>query len=227
MLPTRKDRCGGFYSEDSDDNSTVLYRPRNAIVTNVIVNAINGGSFGHSGETRVMRRLLGACTGSQLVYREYCIQVLVNSDVIHRFEFDDGLALFDSASEALPYEDRTLLHHKGLWIKNKGNDPVNADKILRQALEAKKYPYVAQDEADGYIYTSLAATTLDAIDRKLLTLEEGKSIMLAYLAKAKAREWFNYKAVHVQANLTTRLAGGLPAEQRARAIAPYWVIWYE
>jgi hypothetical protein len=206
---------GFLYSDKSDDETTIVYRPRNSVVTSVLIGAINAGSFSHSGEYRVMKRLLSGCTGTQLVYRDYCVRVLVRSKKIEQFSYEDGLSLFETALGALPFAERTLLHHKGLWIKNAGGDPIGAERVLRQALDARRYPYVTQDEVDEHIYTSLAATTLDAITQGKLSLEDGKHVVLDYLTKAKVGQWFNYKAVHVQAGLTVRLAAGLPEEFRA------------
>lgn len=212
---TRGPVWGFLYSDAEDDTAATSYRPRNAIVTDIIINAVNGGTIGHSGEARVLAKLLGSCTGSQLVYRDYCVEVLSGKAGLSKFDFDEGLKLFDAAIDALPYEDRTILHQKGLWLKNRGRDPVNADRVLRDALAAKKYPYAANSEPDEHIYTSLAATALDAIDERVLTLQEGTGVVREHLAKARARQWSNYKAVHVQANLASRLAGSIPVEHKA------------
>ena len=49
---------GLFYSEESMDGQTVFYRTRNSIITRMIVEALNGGMSGHTGELRVMTKLL-------------------------------------------------------------------------------------------------------------------------------------------------------------------------
>ena len=197
---------GLLYSEDSDEGDTVCYRTRNSVVTRVIIEAINGGSLGHSGELRVMSELLRACTGSQAAYREFCVRVLVPHDGIERLEFADGLRLYEDALAALPYPDKTLMHHKGLWIKNKGKDPVQASGVLSEALITPVYPYAERGEADEHIHTSLAATGLDAINQGTVAIEEGKAIVLEHLEKARSQDFFNVRRVHVQANLMVRLA---------------------
>ena len=149
---------GLLYAENSEDGETICYRTRNDIVTKILIEAINGGSFGHAGELRVLSKLLGACHGSQPVYREFCVSILVGNESFERLEYQEGLQLFETATKALPYMDRTLTHHKGLWIKNKGQDPITATKVLEEALTTSIYPYTRRVEIDEHIHTSLAAT---------------------------------------------------------------------
>ncbi len=196
---------GLLYAEDSEESQTTCFRTRNDIVTRILIEAINGGVFSHAGELRILSRLLGACTGSQLAYRDFCVRVLVSNDALDKFEYQEGLQLFDLAMTSLPHPDRTLLHHKGLWIKNKGHDPVLASKFLEEALRTSVYPYAKRGELDEHIYTSLAATNLDAIDSGILPFREGKMVVLNHLDRARSPKIFNAKAVHVQANLILRL----------------------
>lgn len=204
---------GLLYAEESAEHDTWLYRTRNSIVTNTIVEAVNGGSLGHSGELRVMSEVLQACKGSQPVYREFCVRVLVPNRKIDRLDYADGLRLYQDALSSLPYPDKTLVHHKGLWIKNKGKNPVEADEVLRAALDTRVYPYADRGEIDQHIHTSRAATGLDAIDQGKLSLEQGKLRVLEHLEKARAEGFLNVHAVHVQANLMLRLADKFQKEQ--------------
>ena len=48
------------------------------------------------------------------------MRVLVPYEKLDRLEYDEGLHLYDEAIGALPHPDKTLVHHKGLWVKNKG-----------------------------------------------------------------------------------------------------------
>ena len=198
---------GLFYDDDEEEKDTICYHVRNAVVTRFVVESVNGGSFGHSGEVKVLNGLLAACTGrSSPVYREFCVRVLVPYKKIEQLEYEDGLRLYDTAITALPHQDRTLEHHKGLWIKNVGNDPVVAKAVLKGAVNAKVYPHTNRPEVEEHIYTSLAATTLDEIDQQKCGLEDGKREVMEYLARARASGFFSAKAVHVQANMILRLA---------------------
>jgi hypothetical protein len=205
---TRPDSAawGLFYAEESDDHQ-VCYRTRNSIVTRMIVEAINGGTLGRTGELRVMNQLLRACTGNSLpVYREFCVRVLVPLDKLDRLEYDEGLQLYDEAIQALPRPDKTLVHHKGLWVKNKGRDATLATIILEQALNTPVFPYAQRSEADGHIHTSIAAAVLDGVNQGKEKVEEGKVKILDHLSKARSKDFFNPRAVHVQANLISHLA---------------------
>jgi hypothetical protein len=197
---------GLFYSEESVDRQ-IYYRTRNSIVTRLIVEAINGGTLGRTGELRVMHQLLRACTSNTLpVYREFCVRVLVSHDKLDRLEYDEGLQLYDEAIKALPHPDKTLVHHKGLWVKNKGHDPALATQILEEALNTPVFPYAQRGEADGHIHTSIAAAILAGLNEGKEDMEEGKAKILDHLAKARSKDFFNPRAVHVQANLIAHLA---------------------
>ncbi len=213
---TRDDSAawGLLYAEEFDDGQTVWYRTRNSVVTRLIVETINGGSLVRSGELRILTELLQACHGrSSPVYREFCVRILLPQEKLEGLEFEEGLRLFDAALNALPFKDKTLLHHKGLWIKNKGRDASAARKILEQALETPVYPYVNRAEANEHIHTSLAATILDQIDQQTTSLAEGKRLILEHLSKARSNAFFDAKPVHVQANMICKLADKLSAPE--------------
>jgi hypothetical protein len=168
-----------LYSDESEQGDTICYRTRNYVVTQLIAEAVNGGAFGHSGELAVLLRLLKACNGrSSPVYRDFCIKILVPHSELDHLEFSEGQQLYQAASSALPYPDKTLAHHTSLWTKNKGQDPLLAEKQLRAALVTPQYPYTSQQESQEHIYTSLAATALDSVDTGKRTLDEGKQIMV-------------------------------------------------
>lgn len=208
---------GLFYSDLSRDGETVSYRTRNSVVTDVIVRTINGGDLSHAGELRVLGQLLSSCTGTQPVYREFCVRVLVPAENLGRFEYLEGLSLYDAASAALPYPDKTLAHHKGLWIKKYGKDPLAAKAVLLGALETPVFPYASHGEADEHIFTSLAATELDAMSQHVVDYEEGKRQVLNYLDRARSKRFFNPNAVHVEARLMLELinASGDTADRYA------------
>jgi hypothetical protein len=206
---------GLLYGEMSPDEQTTCYRPRNAVVTRILVETINGGRLAHSGEVELLKKLLSACTGTSPIYREFCINILVPRAKLNHLDYADGLQLYDAAIAALPFEDRTLKHQRGLWIKDKSNNPLLAKIALEEALKAKVFPYTTRGEAEEHIHTSLAATILDAADRGQLALEAAIPEILLHLDRARSDIFFNPRAVHVEANLMLRLVTKL--EQRDSA----------
>ena len=201
-------KWGLLYEEDSGDADTLVYRTRNSTVTEIVINTVNGGALGYSGELAHMLRLLGACDGSSAIYREFCIRILVPYDrpQLSHLEFQEGLELYCRAIEALPFEDRTLVHHMGLWQKNKGHNPLEARKTLERALNTDLYPYSTRTESKEHIYTSLAATEIDALELKEVSPEEGKQRVFDALERARPEQFQNPYAVHVQAGLLVKLA---------------------
>jgi len=200
---------GLLYREASPEGQTVCYRPRNSIVTHILVDTINGGRLAHSGEVEQLSRLLSACTGTSPVYREFCVSILVPRKNLSHLDYGDGLKLYDAAISALPFDDRTLKHQKGLWIKDKGKNPLLAKETLESALRATIYPYTERAEAEEHIHTSLAATILDAADQNQIDLQQALPELLQHLDRARSDAFFNPRAVHVQANLMLRLVSRL------------------
>jgi hypothetical protein len=197
---------GILYPEVFEEGETICYRTRNAVVTDQLVRILNGGSLSRSGEISVMIKLLNACTGSQAAYREFCVKALVPFESLQNIEFQDGVLLYDAAMAALPYQDRTILHHKGLWLKERGGDPIGADRVFSEALAARPYPYAPRFERDENIYTSMAANTVLALEQGKIEREAGKQQTLTYLNRARSPNSFDPRAVHVQANLIVKLA---------------------
>ncbi len=200
---------GLLYGEYSDDGMTVNYRTRNSIITRMIVEALNGGAIGRTGELRTLVTLLQACTGSTPVYREFCARVLIPHDKIMHLEFEEGLQLYEDAIAALPHPDKSLVHHMGLWIKNRGKNASLATEVLEKALVTPAFPY-QRGEDESNIHTSLAATILDGINQGTQTVDDGKIQIMDHLSKARSRISFNTRAVHVQANLISHLADKVP-----------------
>jgi hypothetical protein len=199
---------GIFYDEVSRDNNTVYYYCRNNVVTTTIVETLNGGTFGHSGELAVIQDMIGSAAGHRTpVYREFIAHILLphNKPELQRFTGEEGLALYENALQALPYEDRVLLHHKGLWIKDKCNAPTKAKEVLKAALAAKDYPYTDQHDPDEFIHTSLAAATVRQIDTNEISQTQGKKEVLDHLMLARSPRYLNARVVHIQANLLLRL----------------------
>ncbi len=109
----------------------------------------------------------------------------------------------------LPKRDKTLLHHKGLWIKNKGNDPVAASLVLEEALATANSPQAARPERNEFIHTSIAATAVQSVVQKRVEFNRGAAAALDHLNKARSTGFFSPHTVHVQANLMAELADEL------------------
>lgn len=206
---------GLLYSEYAREGDTTCYRPRNSIITRLLVETINGGSFGHAGEMIVLSKLLRACNGSQSMYQRFCKQILVSNERLENLEYRDGLRLFDDAIAALPLKDKTLVHHKGLWIKNKGNDPIQAGKVFQEALETPVYPAQGRVERNEHIHTSMAAAIVQAVAQRRIDISMAKGSVLDHLNKARGSGFFSSHVVHVQANLMAELADVLGTEKGA------------
>ena len=210
---------GLLYSDEAHSAETIRYRTRNSVVTEVIVRQLNGGSLAYSGELGVLERLLASCTGTQPAYREFAVLILVPFAKLDKLMYEEGLRLFDTALHSLPYEDKTLAHHRALWIRKKGGDPIKAKAALLDALRAKNFPYASRGEADSHIYTSLAATELDAIDRNLVDIEQGKREVLSYLEHSRSDNLLDPKAAHVEARLILRLVARVADDQAPDTLA--------
>ena len=202
----------GFLYPTVSDDGGACYRTRNDIITQVVLRAVNGGTTNRSGEIAVLLKLLKSCTGGAPAYHEFCLSILVNNEKTSTLDPAQGLELFDSAIKALPFQCKTLLHHKARWVKNKCGDPLEAQRLLDIALSARDFPYARQVELDAHLYVSKAATEIDAMDKELVSMEEGKTAVMRYLAKAKESNFFLARAVHVEANLILRLAPRLEAD---------------
>ena len=198
---------GLLYAEESPRAESMVYRTRNSVVTDIIIEAVNGGAVGHSGELQRLGHLIRACTGTSPAYREFCVRVLVpyGRNELRHLEYAEGCKLYEDAIAAIPMPDRTLVHHQGLWEKNRGHDPTTARKTLRRALDTSEYPYASRGESSEHIHTSLAATELDAIRLKETSPVDGRAAVLHHLDRARSEVVVNPNAVHVQARLTLDL----------------------
>ncbi len=203
---------GLLYPDADPRDEGAAYRTRSDVVTRIIVNTVNGGAGSQGGELRLLAQLLKACGGTNPLYREFCIKILVNNEPFDRLDYDDGLHLFEAALEALPYEDKTLLHHKALWIKKKGRNPLQAVKVFEKALAAPQYPYASQHEPDEHIHNSVAATYIDLIEQNLIEVNAGKTAVLEHLSRARSTQFFNTFTAHVQANMILHLMNLMKAD---------------
>jgi tetratricopeptide (TPR) repeat protein len=210
---TAQGAWGLLYAEENAEAETFVYRTRNDVVSHFLIEALNGGgSLSRSGEVRVLRSMLDACTGSHPSYREFCERILAGNEALKELEYADGLDLFERAIGALPYPDKTLLHHKGIWIRKKGKQPLEALKVFDQALKTEVAPYARRAEPDEHIHTSSAAAIIDAMKYGLMSIEAGKEQALSALARSRSNSFFNASAVHVYATLVLELTDRIGVE---------------
>ncbi|MEM9944103.1 MAG: ATP-binding protein, partial [Planctomycetota bacterium] len=200
--------AGVLYETDDDIEGTVCFRTRNWVVTEAIVEAINGGTWGTAGEYTLLQQIVEACRGGGTsIYHDFLVQLLVPRTKIEHLGPTEGLALYDSALECHAADDKLLEHHRGLWIKDKLDDPVLAEQAFTRALRASNFPYQSgkSGESDRYISTSLASNVLRKMDKGLVDYDTGKRELFEHLERARALEACDPKIAHVQCKLVTRL----------------------
>ena len=215
---------GILYSIDGEPGDGEFYRTRNSVITEELVKTLNAGISIRSGEVAVLTALIEACRGKTApVYREFLVRLLVPGQRLEGLEYSQGLQLYNAAISALSLPDQTILHHKGLWIKNVGRDPITAIQVLELALQTQPYPYTDRREVEEHIHTSLAAAWLDAIRSQKVSRDEGKGQVIDHLALARAVDFFNPHAVHVHAKhsveLLTEMGAATPADTCSVAAA--------
>lgn len=197
---------GILYSVDSEVDDGEYYRTRNSLITDMLVGTINGGTTQRSGEVGVLTTLIQACHDKvSPVYREFCVRLLIPGKRLEGLEYSQGLQLYNSAIASLSHPDQTLVHHKGLWIKNVGRDPLAAIEVFEEALRTPPYPYTDRPEAEEHIHTSIAAAWLTAMKMGLVARDEGKDYVIDNIARARAADFFNPHAVHVNARHSASL----------------------
>lgn len=199
---------GLLYDTYDETSESYMYRTRNQIVTNVLLRLVNGGLSGHSGQYRVLKRLMAACSGAAPAYKSFLYDILVRSrDILEKmFTFEQGLDLYDTALAAIPQGDRALEHHKGLWIKNVGGNFALAYEQLQKALAVPDGVGSTRDEPREYIHTSLAATVLAQVRAGDLSREAGFEQVVEHLRRASSFAYFNPNQSHVMANCLLEMA---------------------
>lgn len=203
---------GLLYEEYDETGTTISYRTRNEVVTKVLLELVNGGAVGHSGEGRIISELVRACSIGTSVYREFVMSVLItHKDKIQNiFTYDKGLQLFDLARSVLPFEDRVLEHHKGLWMQNDRENLHKAYHQLERAMECNEYPGSNRSAPISHIQNSLAATVIMMIEEGKQEISSGVELVQEHLLIASREGMFNLYSLHISANLYFTLATTRP-----------------
>jgi hypothetical protein len=199
---------GLLYDEPYPEAQTFGYRTRNHIVTKILLGILNGGASGHAGEFRCLRQLVAACDASGVQYREFLCDVLVRRKrfLKERLTFEQGLELYDLAITTFPIEDRTLAHHRALWIKDVGNDPLRAYRELECVHRIAMYPQATRQELKEHIHTSMAACALQAVTQNVLDPMAGFDMVHQNIAQASVPYHFDLHSQHVHAKTLINMA---------------------
>ena len=197
---------GLLYEEKSDDETTVWFKTRNDVVTSILIEEINGTSFGHSGELQIMKRMISGCKGySSLLYRDFIAQLITPGKKIEHFSAKDGLDLFDIAVDSLVHPDKMIEHQRAIWKSKKLDDPIGAEKDMRKALEVENFPYTERGESNRYIRTSIAANELRKMNKGLVSREDGQANVIRELSHARSLDSCDSRIAVVQGNLISNL----------------------
>ena len=199
---------GLIYEFESNSNDTIMYQTRNDVVTRVLIDLVNQGSVGRTGQFSVLKELLLSCDGSSSVYRRFVEEILVKSRVkLERvYDFEQGLELFDAALSAMQHEDRLLEHHKGLWMQRVGKDYAGAYSQLLKATRLGIHPDQDRPEYIEHIHTSLANTVVKRIRDGDEQMDTGIDLVQKHIKLAKRPNVFNVHNAHVAANMYLELA---------------------
>jgi hypothetical protein len=223
MTVTGRPLWGLLYDEQDVEDETVVYHTRNEIVTRVLLELVNGGGVGHAGEIRVLKELVHACDIGAPAYRSFVLDVLVRGrgKLSRILSYEQGLELYEIARKVLPYPDRVLEHHKGIWIHDVGRDYKKAYQQLEHALQCPVYPGAERAAPQEHIHTSMAAAVVQLVKQGLHDRETGVDLVTDHLRKATSSAFFNPYTSHVAANLLFELAqqGGQTTTDRAGLIA--------
>lgn len=198
---------GLLYDDKNEDETTIVYRTRNEVVTQVLLDLVNGG-VGHAGEFQILKELISACDGGSAVYRNFVLDVLLRSKqkLARTLTYEQGLELFVLAQATLPYQDRVLEHHKGVWMAQVGRDFKAAYSQFERALETETYPGADRDAPVEHIHTSMAAAVVQLVRAHEQARETGMEVVRTHLRYASTPTFFNPHTSHVAANLLFEMA---------------------
>lgn len=207
MCVSGKPLWGLIYPEENDDTGDVVYVTRNEVVTSVLLRLLNGG-LGHTGEFRRLKDLVSVCTVGTPPYRTFLVDLLVRSrrKLQDRLSLGQGMEVFELARKTFPYPDKTIEHHYGVWMKDKGADSTKAYQQLEKALATADYPHAQASERPEHIHTTLAAVVLSQVREGSRTADSGLEEVREHLRHAQSPGFFNPYTTHVFGTLLLELA---------------------
>lgn len=216
----KKPLWGLLYDEEYQSAETWAYRTRNTVVTDVLLNVLNRGTAGHTGEFRCLKALLSACTSASGPYRTFIKDILVErrADIEQRFTCEQAMELYDAALSAYPRSYGVVAHHKCIAKRHMGGDAVEVYEGLTKLLAA---PPDAADDSDSRsnISTSAAATITQLINEKKLDPVDGAEMAFNHITEALSGQQLSLHPHHVQAKLLVTIAEGLRTVDAAAFMA--------
>lgn len=209
MCSGGKPLWGLLYPVEQTETDQYWYFTRNEVVTQILLRQINGG-IGHAAEVRVLKCLVESCRGTNPVYRDFLIELLVRKkDKLKKIVTSrEGRELYELAIRSFPVSDRTLVHHYAKWVSDEEHNNKEAYEILQQALDTADYPYAAYEERREFIHTSMAAVIVQRVKLGEQDRESGLLAIKRHLKEAATPGFFNLHTVHVQVNALIRLQQG-------------------
>ncbi|MEW8001193.1 MAG: hypothetical protein AB2827_00290 [Candidatus Thiodiazotropha sp.] len=198
---------GLIYDEVSDDGDTIEYWTRNEIVTQILLDLVNGG-VGNAGQVRTIGKLIEVCSDGSPIYRDFVMNILVRSrrSLESNLTFQQGMELYTLAEDVLGTNDKTLEFHKGIWMQHKGQDLAGAYTQLKRTLNLPELSESTQYAPNEHIHTSMAATVLDMIQTGGLDLNKGVAQIRDHLKHATSPTFFNPHSSHVTARMLFKIA---------------------
>lgn len=204
-----------LYEEPLSGNQSVGIRTRNQVVTEVLISTINDGADQHEGEFQYVRDAVRGCTSSNPAYRDFLIEVLVSrKSYLTRFGGNRGLELYDLAIQNFPLPDRTLHHHRALWIKNELGDFETAYRKLEETKSIEVYPLAKATEPEEHIHTSQLSCIVQQVRKGEVTPEEGNSRASGHIEKASSVRGIDPHIIHVTGSLMLKLAAFEPSSDK-------------
>ena len=192
---------GLLYEDTYSGAETYSYRTRNYVVTEVLLRAINYGSIGSSGQFRLLKDLLAACTSSTAPYKSFIFDLLVSKRRIvqARFTLEQAMELYDTALAAYPGELGIVRHHQCLVKRGLGGDPVSVYEELRHLIAVAEDAIVGESDSRGNLHTSAAAALTQAVRDGKVDAQEGADRIFEHIGTAIALDQLSMHTHHVHA----------------------------
>lgn len=206
-----------IYEEDFRDPVTgtkeSVFRTRNIIVTEAVVEILNGGKIGHSGEFRILKKIVSQCDGTSSYYAHLLHTIFVRREKslerLHENEHED---LWETAKSTYPLWDRLLQHHYGRFVKNRLKDTDRAYSEIKKALDVENNLTLAHGESEANIYNSLAATLVASCKERRIKANEAYMRVESYIEKARERDRFSPHSAHIQGSSLLQLSDEIKDE---------------
>ncbi|ORE85417.1 hypothetical protein ATO7_14383 [Oceanococcus atlanticus] len=205
-------------SELSDVGSYAIWT-RNDVVTEVLLHIVRAGDTDRQADATVLETALAGCVSSNPAYREFIVELLVNRrSELKRLDANAVLKLFDTAIATFPDQDRTIAHHRGLWIKSEIGDFEWAYRELEDAKAVSPYIFSKSEERIELIETSQAACIVQQVQRGEISADSGLPMAWKHLERACSPRGLDLHTLHISGGIL--LQGALAeSDQEKRRIS--------